>query len=368
MTSSRDLLRPGVNIIIDGQWGSTGKGKLAAYLAGRSTVTLATSDLQANAGHTVVLSGKKYVTRHLPCSFVNREARIFLSAACTIDLPVLLAEIEALESFGVQNRLRIHPRACVIEPRHAGEEKRDNNYMASTMKGVGAAAAEKMRRLRTASLAGNCVKLARRGWIGEVDVVDECQRGGTVLAETAQGFDLSLNHGHLFPYVTSRDVTTGATLSNLAVAPTFLRRVWGSLRAYPIRVGNTEGGWSGPHHQDQHETNWQLLGVPPEITTVTGRVRRVFSWSEEQFYRFVRACGPTDLFLNFANYIDPACAEIRTPAAIPEAVMLRVKAIERQVTKALWGSKALVRLIGTGADDADMVDMLETVPAGECAE
>jgi len=76
------------------------------------------------------------------------------------------------------------------------------------------------------------------------------------------------------------------------------------VRTYPIRVGSTENS-SGPCYVDKHELSWEDLGVEPEMTTVTKRVRRVFTWSNVQFMDAVFANSPSVIFCNFLNYLKP---------------------------------------------------------------
>jgi adenylosuccinate synthase len=76
-----------------------------------------------------------------------------------------------------------------------------------------------------------------------------------------------------------------------------------AVRTYPIRVGNTENS-SGPPYEDQAEIEWEDIGVEPEYTTVTGRKRRVFTWSNTQFREAVRINEPNIIFINFLNYLD----------------------------------------------------------------
>lgn len=78
----------------------------------------------------------------------------------------------------------------------------------------------------------------------------------------------------------------------------------GTARVHPIRVG----GNSGPCYPDQTEITWSDLGIEPELTTVTQRVRRVFTWSQQQIEEAISVCCPTDVFLNFCNY-DPDSVE-----------------------------------------------------------
>lgn len=76
-----------------------------------------------------------------------------------------------------------------------------------------------------------------------------------------------------------------------------------AIRTYPIRVGNVDGHSSGDWYPDQEETSWEALGVEPELTTVTQRVRRVATFSPEQFMDAVWANAPDYVFVNFLNYL-----------------------------------------------------------------
>ena len=78
-----------------------------------------------------------------------------------------------------------------------------------------------------------------------------------------------------------------------------LGRVIGSTRTYPIRVGGT----SGPGYEDQREISWDTLKQPEERTTVTNKVRRVFTFSWDQIAEAIWINQPNDLFLNFCNYM-----------------------------------------------------------------
>ena len=309
-----NLLSPGINVLIDGQWGSTGKGKLSAFLADSSDVVYNTADFQPNAGHTVVLGDKKFVTKAIPSGFVNLDARLYLSPASTINVDTLLSEIEMLEDYGVQNRLSIHPMAGVVTQEDIDEERQTMRGIASTMTGGGAALRRKI--ARKAITAQDIPELRR--WVHDrtTDLAAVAHAGGTILAETAQGFDLSLNHGHKYPYTTSRDVTTAGVLANLGLPPQLMSRCWASMRTLPIRVGHLivngeKVGDSGPYYRDQQELTWQQVqamtgskSVAPELTTVTKRVRRIFTWSMMQYTRFLVSCHPTDIFINFVLMLE----------------------------------------------------------------
>lgn len=370
------LLSPGVNVLIDGQFGSTGKGKLSAYLADRSDVVWNTADFQPNAGHTVVYGGKSYVTKTIPSGFVNRDARLYLTPASTINIQTLLKEIELLEQFGVADRLWIHPHAAVVTQEDIDDEKQGMQGIASTMTGGGSALRRKI--ARKARVAKDFEELRR--WISDKtqDICHVARAGGIVLAETAQGFDLSLNHGMQYPYVTSRDVTTASVLSNLGVPPRLMSRCWASMRTYPIRVGHLFGangeklGDSGPCYLDQRELDWKTVTALSgskaallEMTTVTKRVRRIFTWSDQQYAKFLNVCQPTDVFLNFANYLDDdisgfagrnlSQAEIQ--GRWPNVRRFLTRMHEVAVDTVGGGYAPAISLLGTGARNEEMIEL-----------
>lgn len=138
-----------------------------------------------------------------------------------------------------------------------------------------------------------------------------CLQGLNILLESGQGFDLSLNHGLSYPYCTSIDVLPSTLLSGLGLHPYFLGNVMMTLRTYPIRVGNPKNkngeeiGYSGPVWDDSNELCWEDLNQLPELTTVTKRVRRIFTWSYKQYLNSLRFIKPTHVFLNFVNYLTP---------------------------------------------------------------
>ncbi len=372
MTASiPQLLSPGVNVLLDGQWGSTGKGKLSAYLSANSDVVWNTADFQPNAGHTVVIGGRAYVTKTIPSGFVNRDAKLYLSPASTINVETLLKEIELLDDFGVENRLSIHPLAGVVTPEDIEEERQSMRTIASTMTGGGAALRRKIG--RQAKTARDVPELRR--WINDrtLEIIEVARVGGIVLAESAQGFDLSLNHGWSYPYTTSRDVTTASVLANLGAPPQLLSRVWASMRTFPIRVGHlmsengAKEGDSGPFYPDQRELTWeemtQMSGSQKallERTTVTKRVRRIFTWSETQYQRFLAICQPTDVFLNFANYLDNSISlgsgriHYRQVASLWPKVAEHVEMMMAQATNKRCLSP-MVRLLGVGPAQEEMV-------------
>jgi adenylosuccinate synthase len=92
-------------------------------------------------------------------------------------------------------------------------------------------------------------------------------------------------------------------MADARVPPTAYKRGYLAFRTYPIRVGNVDGHSSGDWYEDQIETSWEGIGQKPEITTVTGRERRVATWSWSQFADAMNANQPTHVFINFMNYL-----------------------------------------------------------------
>jgi adenylosuccinate synthase len=306
-------LSKGVNIIIDGQFGSTGKGLIAGYIGATSRLDLAVSNAGPNAGHTYYTKGgEKLLAYHLPLAGVvnDQEPDIYVCAGAIIN-PVLLGEeLASFAEWGVEKRLFIHPRAAVVEPKDIEYEAPDHSsqtILASTRKGVGRSLARKV--MREARLAGEHPNLKKYTSHSVQNFVEMYADSATVLMEVPQGMDLSLNHGLAYPYCTSREVCPAQAMSDLGVHPSKMGDVIMSLRTLPIRVGNIyneageEIGNSGPCWPDQTELKWESIGVEPELTTVTKRPRRIFSFSEQQAIIAIRRARPNRFFLNFCNYI-----------------------------------------------------------------
>lgn len=350
-----------MNIVIDGQWGSTGKGKLCGWLARKHDVDCAICDFQPNAGHTVEYDGKRAVFCQLPVSAIVPGCILLMSPGSTINLKRLLQEIE---EHGVQNRLGIHPNAAVVSEEALRFEAENLGRISSTLKGAGATLGLKTMRHPSVKLARDYPELKHFLCDTTEKLHQMLDARAMVLAESAQGFDLSINHGYKYPYVTSRDITTGSILSNMGCPPQLMGDVYASLRTYPIRVGNTYGpdgevtGWSGPFHVDQSEISWselqRLSGAVVDLTertTVTNKVRRVFTFSMEQIRRFMVVCRPNTVFLNFANHVDVSCLGKTTWAELPESVKDMTKYLDSFLSK--WGCR--ITLIGTGSREEDMV-------------
>jgi adenylosuccinate synthase len=130
-----------------------------------------------------------------------------------------------------------------------------------------------------------------------------------VLVEIPQGYGLSLN-GKFYPYCTSRDCTVMQAFSDAHIHPSFIGATLGVCRTYPIRVGSLPGHSSGDCYPDQREMTWTEVGVKPEITTVTKRERRVFTWSQQQIVDAMLANRPDAIYLSFCDYVQQRAGHI----------------------------------------------------------
>ena len=316
-----NILVPGkASIIIGGQWGSCGKGAVAAWFAAKHALrgevfSIHTTNAGAQAGHTSIhrhTSIHNYIKRvafHLPTASLIAQSygfdyvTTYLNAGSIIDADVLEQELVGFNP----SKLFIHPNAAVIWQSHRDHEGGANSSttrIASTRKGVGAALADKL--MRRGNIAANDPYLTR--FTRRLDLNQSLADSKSVLVEVPQGVGLSLN-GSFYPYCTSRDCTVMQALSDAGIHPSFLGPVVLVLRTYPIRVGNItddmgrEIGHSGGCYEDQLEITWEDIGVEPEYTTVTKRKRRIFTFSEQQAREAMSLSRPDVVVLTFCNYI-----------------------------------------------------------------
>ena len=291
-------------IVIGGQYGSEGKGKMVAYLAHRKRVDVAVRCGGPNAGHSVFWQGKVEIVRQVPAAVINPSIRLLVAAGALVDPPILLKEVER---FGLgKKRLGVDPFAAVISRRHREEETqlRLRKRVSSTLSGTGAATAEKILRKPDVKLAGRVPEL--RMFL--VDVATEVNRayddGKNIIIEGTQGFGLSLHHSMMYPFVTSRDTSASNFLSEVGLSPRCATEIIMVIRTYPIRVPGHSG-------KLEKEISWHDIskasGSPLELnefTSVTKRLRRVGIFDRELVKRAAMINRPTALALQGIDYID----------------------------------------------------------------
>ena len=318
------------NVVTDGQWGSCGKGLITTALADKYKPEVLTTTNMANAGHTAVSeNGDKFIAKALPSAAIlnkwvpeyNPLVIVGATAAFTIDQ--MLKEIQECE---INGNIIIHKRAGVITEEHKNAEtdlKSGTKHVASTMQGCGTFLADKIMRKPGIKLARDYRELLP--FINTVSIPElineEILNGSTVLHEGAQGFSLDVNHGSHYPHCTSRGTTATQNMADMGISFDKTGDIYLVIRPFPIRVGNVveDGktvGYSGDCYDDHHEISWKEVAeeahAPPEVmqgelTTVTKRLRRVFTFSSSQLKEAAMINGATKIALNFANYIDWEC-------------------------------------------------------------
>lgn len=307
------------DLVIDLQFGSTGKGLLCGYLAEQNRYDTVVAAWGPNAGHTYINGeGKRCIVTMLPVGAHFPWCKsVLIGPGAVVNLDALRAECDhAYDVFGATFELYIHPAAVRLEPRHSQAEREGSNItIGSTMKGMGAAVIEKIQRDATRPPLMRDAVFDFDDFPCDVHVSEDLydfklDQACSVLIEGAQGYSLGIHRSRFWPYTTSREVTVAQVLSDCAIPWKDARqvRVIGTARTFPIRVANRfneageQVGTSGPVYPDQRELQWEELGIEPELTTVTKLPRRIFTFSLEQMRQAVRANGVHFIFLNFANY------------------------------------------------------------------
>lgn len=290
---------PGAFVLVDGQYGSTGKGLAAAVVAEAAGYLFDTVTTNAgpNSGHTSYFQGQKIVLQQLPTfgvvsHMMGHHVLVDMNAGAIVDEERLRLELDAwLER---RSCFHLNPNAAKVDSLARATEEALVGAVGSTGKGTGAALARKIMRQPDAVVGAGLSAV-----LGSPEPVD--LEHARVFVEVSQGFSLSLNAGGFYPYCTSRDCTVAQAMSDAGLHPSAYQGSMMVVRTFPIRVA----GNSGPHYPDQDEISWGELGVEPEMTTVTKKVRRVFTWSDLQFIEALRANRPDMLFFNFMNYLPP---------------------------------------------------------------
>ena len=302
-------------VILGAQWGDEGKGKIVDLLTER---VRAVARFQGghNAGHTLVIKGKKTVLHLIPSGILRDDALCLIGNGVVLSPEALIHEIAELEANGVEvrSRLKISPATPLIMPYHIAVDKAreiaaGGKAIGTTGRGIGPAYEDKVARrsVRVADLmyphelpaliktAVDYHNFILTQWLkvepvdydtvlkdalawGEyirpmVDDVatilhDVRAEGGNILFEGAQGALLDIDHG-TYPYVTSSNTTIGGALAGTGVGARDIDYVLGICKAYATRVG------SGPFPTELNDAMGERLRkVGNEFGASTGRPRR----------------------------------------------------------------------------------------------
>ena len=297
-----------VTVIVGGQYGSEGKGKVTQYLSFNKDVSTVVRVGGPNSGHTIINGkGESIILRQLPVSAITSHINCVLPAGSYINLKLLFKEIE-LTGISI-NRLIIDPNAMLISDEDVNNEKEKllGCKIGSTCSGTGEAVIRRIGRDKV-RLAGDEPLL--------YDYIRESQRfmriqldmGNRIIIEGTQGFGLSLLHSQHYPFVTSRDTSAAGFVSEAGLSPLDVDDIVMVFRSYPIRVG----GNSGPLFL---ETTWdelskQLSRQVIEYTSVTNRIRRIAGCFDYGVARkSIIVNRPTRFVMNHVDYIDREVSE-----------------------------------------------------------
>lgn len=339
-----------LQVVVGGLYGSEAKGAICGHLSKEVENLLAIRVGGANAGHSVVnpATGVKHALRQIPVAAVtNPAATLLLAAGSEIDLTVLTAELLMLEADGikVRDRLYVDESATIMEPEDANVEAVHylTEKIGSTGKGIGAARARRI--MRTANTAGQIAlmgKLPDTGiWVVDGAASLDVRRFENIQIEGTQGYGLGLHTAH-YPQVTSSDCRAIDFLSMAGISPWGVNQgleVWIVYRPYPIRVAGNSGYLRG-------ETTWEALGLEPEYTTVTKKMRRVGQWdSGLARAALIANGGPSPhvkIALSMADQLDPAVAGSTSSTVLQQSASVYefVRAMESDLS-------SRVQLIGT---------------------
>jgi adenylosuccinate synthase len=313
-------------VIVGAQWGDEGKGKIVDVLSENFSVVARYAGGH-NAGHTVIINGKKFVLQLVPCGVLRARCRSVIGNGVVLDPIAFLKEAASLREAGVQidGHLFVSNRAHVILPYHrmielAAENAPGRVKIGTTSRGIGPAYEDKMGRrgLRVADLLDlQLLKKHIANAVQEKNMIAHAlfntepldadkmyteyaqaaekiapfvcdtamllnqalNNGESILFEGAQGTMLDIDHG-TYPFVTSSSATSGGAVIGTGVAPTAINSVIGISKAYCTRVGE------GPFPtEDKTDVGDNLRKRGNEYGAVTGRPRRT-GWLDLPLLRY----------------------------------------------------------------------------------
>jgi adenylosuccinate synthase len=299
-----------VTVVVGGQFGSEGKGKVALDLVRERRARAVVRVGGSNSGHTAIDSaGRAVILRHLPTAALLPEVLCVIGPGSYVDPDVLLAEVENVGL--APERLAVDPRAVLITADDRASETTGplGPRIGSTCSGTGAAVHKRVARRSVDDLVGASRKVAPFVRDTTPLLRELLDKSDPVVVEGTQGFGLSVLHSPHFPHATSRDTSAAGILAEAGLSPLDVEAVVLVLRAHPIRVA----GNSGPF--DAEELSWLQVAREgghdelAEFTSVTGRLRRVARFDPELVRRAIAVNQPSSIVLNHVDYIDAATAD-----------------------------------------------------------
>jgi adenylosuccinate synthase len=332
-------------VVVGSQWGDEGKGKVVDWLTD-SVQGVVRFQGGHNAGHTLVIGGKKTVLHLIPSGVLREGVACYIGNGVVLSPEALLSEMDELEAAGVDvaARLRISEACPLILPYHqaldrARETAKGDNKIGTTGRGIGPAYEDKVARralrlqdlLRPTRFAAKLAEildyhnfvLTQYFGAPKVDfqqtldgalalaprieklvadvpraLYEANKAGSNLLFEGAQGTLLDIDHG-TYPFVTSSNCVAGAAAAGAGVGPTMLHYVLGITKAYTTRVG------SGPFPTELFDdTGRHLATKGNEFGATTGRPRRCGWFDAAALKRSIQINGISGLCVTKLDVLD----------------------------------------------------------------
>jgi adenylosuccinate synthase len=366
--------QPKSAVILGAQWGDEGKGKIVDVLSERFSVVARYAGGH-NAGHTVIISGKKFVLHLIPCGVLREGCKGVIGNGVVLDPAAFLAEVKMLKEQGlpVDGQLFVSNRAQVILPYHrmielAAETAPGRTKIGTTRRGIGPAYEDKIHRngLRVVDLMNpallrthitnachekNTIAHALFGtepldpktmyeeyarfadqvapFVTDTAVLlnQELDKGGSVMFEGAQGALLDIDHG-TYPFVTSSSATAGGAVIGTGVGPTRIGTVIGVTKAYVTRVGE------GPFPTEENSAaGEELRERGQEYGATTGRPRRC-GWLDLPLLRYSNMINGTEwLVITKLDVLDtlaeiPVCTAYKINGKITDVIPADIRGFD----------------------------------------
>jgi len=361
-------------VILGAQWGDEGKGKIVDALSEKFDLVARFAGGH-NAGHTVIICGKKFVLQLIPCGVLRPGCQGVIGNGVVLDPMAFLSEVQRLKDAGlpIDGQLFISNRAQVILPYHrmielAAENAPGRTKIGTTSRGIGPAYEDKMHRsgLRVVDLLNNALlrthienachekntiahALFGTEPLDPKSMYEEYARaaekiapfvtdtavllnkaindGKAVMFEGAQGTLLDIDHG-TYPFVTSSSSTSGGAVTGTGVGPTKIGTVIGLCKAYVTRVGE------GPFPTEIHDSGADLLRARgKEYGAVTGRPRRC-GWLDIPLLRYSNMINGTEwLVVSKIDVLDecetiPVCTGYKVDGKVTDVIPADIRGIE----------------------------------------
>lgn len=323
-------------IVVGGQYGDEGKGKILSHLAlADDPDVIARGGVGPNAGHEVNYKGKRYPLRLVPCGFVNERSRLLIGAGVVVNPEVFLKEVDLI---GAHRRCGIDFRAGLITKEHIERDSASENSkkIGTTKTGCGPAVSDRVNRVGKTVMDSPELK----PYI--TDVVNEVNSARNVMIEGTQGFMLSVLYG-TYPFVTSKDTSASTIAADVGIGPTKIDEVVMVIKSYTTRVG------SGPLRNELQVEEAKAKNMQ-EYGTVTGRPRRT---SPELHFDDLKLAAT----INGATQIAITKIDIRFPGNDRVKKYQELSAGARTFIEDVEKRMGIpVTLVGTGPDAEDIID------------